>query len=90
MNLNNISKIGLVVICICLIIGISISRMINAHSVPKNEQKSIVKQNVKVEVKDTIALKGDYTNANVSIIVVDNAEYLVFRYGSKIEIVKHK
>ena len=86
----SIGKIGLAVIVLCLIIGITISRMLNAHSEPQTPQENIVKSNVDIKIKDTINVKGEFTNANVSIIVVDKIEYLVFRYGNKFEIVKHK
>ena len=90
MNLKNISKLGLIVVLICIMIGITISRMLNAHSEPQSKQKAIVKNNVETVIKDTISVKGEFTNANVSIIVVDGAEYLIVRYGNKFEIVKHK
>jgi hypothetical protein len=90
MNLKNISKMGLMVALVCIIIGITISRMLNAHSEPQTTQESIVKSNVDIKIKDTINVKGEFTDANVSIIVVDKVEYLVFRYGNKFEIVRHK
>ena len=86
----NISKIGLAVVVLCILIGITISRMLNAHSEPQTSQKVIVKENVETVIKDTINVKGEFTDANVSIIVVDKVEYLVFRYGNKFEIVRHK
>lgn len=54
---------------------------------PKQQNKNLIsKQNIDIKIKDT--LQND--NANITIIVVDSIEYLVYRYGSKIEIVKHK
>jgi hypothetical protein len=88
--LNNTNKIMVLVALICVMIGITISRMLNTHSEPQTKQKAIIKHNVDSVIKDTISVKGEFTNANVSIIAVDGAEYLIVKYGSKFEIVKHK
>lgn len=54
---------------------------------PKQQnQNQINKENVTIQIKDTLQID----NRNFSIIVIDSIEYLAYKSGPKLEIIKHK
>lgn len=68
---------GLLIICLMLIqilVG------------TENKTKQINKENVTIEIKDTLQID----NRNFTIIVIDSIEYLAYKSGPKLELIKHK
>lgn len=52
----------------------------------ENKPQQINKQNVNIEIRDTLQID----NRNFSIMLIDSIEYLVYKNGSKLEIIKHR
>ena len=72
-----------------LIIGIFITVIFFFNCVyePKQQnQNQINKENVTIEIRDTLQID----NRNFSIIVIDSIEYLAYKSGPKLELIKHK
>jgi hypothetical protein len=59
---------------------------VNCSGPKKQNQNQINKQNVNIEIRDTLQID----NRNFSIMLIDSIEYLVYKNGSKLEIIKHK
>jgi len=52
----------------------------------QQNENQIKKENVTIQIKDTLQID----NRNFSIIVIDSIEYLCYKSGSKLELIKHK
>lgn len=52
----------------------------------ENKPQQIHKENVTIEIKDTLQID----NRNFTIIVIDSIEYLCYKSGAKLELIKHK
>lgn len=70
-----------------IILGSILIMLIQILSIEtENKPQQIHKENVTIQIKDTLQID----NRNFSIIVIDSIEYLCYKSGSKLEIIKHK
>jgi hypothetical protein len=75
---------GLLFLVLLMIID-STSCSLNVNQT-ENKPQQINKQNVNIEIRDTLQID----NRNFSIMLIDSIEYLVYKNGSKLEIIKHR
>lgn len=75
---------GLLFLLVLIIID-STSCSFNINQTENKEQK-INKENVTIQIRDTLQID----NRNFSIIVIDSIEYLCYKNGNKLEIIKHR
>ena len=70
-----------------IILGSILIMLIQILSIEtENKPQQINKENVTIQIKDTLQID----NRNFSIIVIDSIEYLAYKSGSKLELIKHK
>lgn len=69
-----------------LIIFLSLIKCNQSVNQTENKPQQIHKENVTIQIKDTLQID----NRNFSIIVIDSIEYLCYKSGSKLELIKHK